>query len=245
MFKSYFFFLTIFIQLVVWNKVSGDVVHLESVNNPRFVSAHENKLLVSTFGIQKQLLYTINNDGTLTQVSVELFPDISQSLANAFHNDNMFMTGTGLDGERSIFGYDENNNLVMTINTEHKSFIGEIVVYGDYLISNSWDRTMKIWNHQTQSLIKTLDLQGITSRAMDVRDGYIFNFNRDDNTIDIRDFEKVINENDDEPITKIPVPYDYAQELQDATGLYFDSELQQLVLHGSGRAFYWKYDPNN
>ena len=81
----------LFIQLVVWNKVSGDVVNFESVNNPRFVSAHENQLLVSTFGIQKQLLYTVNEDGTLTQVSVDVFPDISQSLANAFHNDNMFM----------------------------------------------------------------------------------------------------------------------------------------------------------
>ena len=230
----------IFIQLVVWDKVSGDVVNLESVNNPRFATTHGNKLLVSTFGIQKQLLYTINDDGTLTQVSVDIFSDISQSLSNAFYNGNMYMTGTGSDGARSIFEYDENNNHVITIDTQHTSFISEIRFYGDYLISNSKDKTMKIWNHQTQTLVKTIDLQ-VLSNAMDVKDGYIFNFNRDDGTIDIRDFEKVINENDDEPITRIPVPYDYAGNGQDATGLYFDSELQQLVLHGSGRAFYWEY----
>jgi len=224
--------------------VSGDVVNTQEVSNPRYISILEDKLLVSTFGIHKQLLYTINYDGTLTQLSVDVFQDISQSMANTFHNGNILMTGTGSDGQRSLFGYDENYDLVMSLNTEHTSFITQVVSYGGYLITNSNDKTFKIWEPNSQTLVKTIDTQ-VISNAIDVKDGYIFNFNRDDGTIDIRDFNKVITENDDQPINNIPVPYDFAGNYRDALSVFYDSELQQLVLHGAGKVFYWEYSTGN
>ena len=143
----------------MFDKSSTEILNSFSCEKCRAISFHENKLLVSTVhSEQEQVLYNWNGF-TLTKEVVPMFSDIRYSYTNTFHNGNIFIAGRPNSNVDTIYGYDENNNHIMSL-TGHTKPILNIKSFGNYLVSSSSDKTIKIWDVEDQTLLKSISVSG-------------------------------------------------------------------------------------
>ena len=217
-------------KIIVWDKDTTEKLSTTILEENGAVSINENKVLVSSRGVDGPVLYTVNEDGSLTKESVPDFANIENAAANTFHDGKMIMTGE-VNGVVSILGYDENYNRVFTL-TGHSGNIVYVFSYNEYLVTSGGSE-IRIWDPVNQTLLKTIALSA-TAYGLEVRDGYIIS-HKDNKKIEIRDFDQVLNGNNDEPIHTIEDAW------RQCYSMILDYEAHQLMANCGGSFQTWQF----
>merc|ERR1712110_427157 len=211
-------------KIVVFDKETTEMVSV----TPRAYAAGvvidgDNVVVASHFA--PQVIYKITESGEL-EARGDGF-DFQGGRAAAADQNLLYLTAKSGD-TYSILGYDKSTLALEKELAGHTSFIMNIQFYGDYLISNSNKNgdPIRIWNAQTGTLLKTVTLDA-SIYALHVKDGFIFTYTWQSTKIEIRDLNKILDEDNDAPVQTIE------SDLLDGTWTYcinYNTELQQIFV---------------
>merc|ERR1712110_52385 len=212
-------------KVIVFDKETTAVVSEHEHDFPAGVAIDGDIVVIAShFG--PQFIYKLSESGQLSIHNGDGF-DFEGGRAAASDQNLLYLSGQS-GNTHSVFAYDKSTLALEKELGGHTSFIMNIIPYGDYLISTSSSGAdkMRIWNAQTGELLKALSFEKAIY-AVDVKDGYIFSYQFQSGKIEIRDLNKILNEDNDAPVHTIE-----SDELG-ATWTYcinYNTELQQIFV---------------